>query len=814
MLRPPRVLCCFLALASLAGPVFAQDAGPNATFRRIELKPESFTLTGPGARQRLLVTGYTVEGRPVDLTRDAMFEAADSTILTVDGSGVVGSLKDGSTKVVARVGKLSASAAAVAIDSHRPRKISFQNEILPILTKAGCNSGGCHGKASGQNGFKLSVFGFDAQFDYDALLKEGRGRRVFPAAPEQSLILRKASGQVAHGGGQRFSADSPAYETLRQWIEAGAPFGSSDDPKVVRLEVWPTERELAPRLQQQLLATATYSDGTRRDVTAQSEYGSNVEPIAGVDEAGLVQASDVPGEAAIMVRYMGEVAVSRIIRPRGEAIETAKLPVNNFIDSLVWDKLRKLAIEPSGLCTDAEFLRRVSLDTIGTLPTVDEARTFLNDPDPGKRAKLIEQLLTRTEFADFWALRWGDLLRLDSAAITQKGAYVFHRWLRDAMSSNMPYDQMVRAIVTAQGDLSQNGPANLYRAVKTPDELANTVSQVFLGIRIECAQCHHHPYERWGQDDFYGLAAYFSQLKRKTGQRGQDVILASNTGDVKHPITKAIVPPHPLGVAPAELDAADDRRAALADWLTSRENPYLARMVSNRIWAHYLGRGLVEPVDDMRTTNPASNEPLLEALAKYTVEHNFDLRALMRVILNSRVYQLSSQTNGTNALDTQNFSHATIKSVPAEVLLDAISQATESAEKFEGLPLGVRAIQLWDSRLPSYFLETFGKPVRASVCECERSPEPSMTQALHLLNSPGIERKVSSPTGRVRRLVDAGKSSAELIDELYLATLSRLPTDDERRELVSVLSTRPDRQRAAEDVLWALMNSREFVFNR
>lgn len=812
----PRFSCLAAGLIGfICLTVIGQEASqPPVGVERIEVTPSRFSLSGPDVSQRLLVTGIMADGRAIDLSRRATFETAQPAIARIDTTGIVTPVNDGETQALARVGQMTAHATVVVDEAHQRRSISFQNEIVPILSKAGCNSGGCHGKASGQNGFKLSVFGFDPQFDYDALLKESRGRRVSLASPEQSLILRKPTSQAPHGGGVRFTADSRAYQTLRKWIEMGAPFGSSDDAKVVGIEVWPEEREMGPRASQQLLVTAVWSDKMQRDVTADADYSSNVEPIAAVDDTGFVQSSDVPGEAAIMVRYMGAVAVSRIIRPHGTITDFPKLPANNFVDELVWTKLRKLAILPSELCGDAEFLRRVSIDTIGTLPTVDEARAFLSDPDPMKRAKLIKRLLERSEFADYWALRWGDVLRVDSAAITKKGAYVFHNWLRQAVAANMPYDQMVRAIITAQGDSTLFGPANLYRAVKSPEELANTVSQVFLGVRIECAQCHHHPYEVWGQDDFYGLAAFFTQLKKKTGPRGQDILLVSGSGEIKNPLTKEVVPPHALGTEPADLAGYKDRRTYLADWLTAPDNRFLARMVANRLWAHYLGRGLVEPVDDMRTTNPASNEPLLEALAKFTIDHRFDLRELTRVILNSRVYQLTSQTNDTNHLDSQNFSHATIKGIAAEVLQDAVSQATEVPEKFDGKPLGTRAIQLWDNRLPSYFLEIFGKPVRASVCECERSAEPSMTQALHLLNSPGIERKVSSPEGRVRRLLDAGKTDAELIEEFYLATLSRLPTTDEKQVMTTILASRSDRRRAAEDILWALMNSPAFVFNR
>lgn len=810
---------CMLLVACVAiiggGHLSAGEPFPEPVVQisGLEVTPARVTLNGPDAVQRVVVTGLGAGQSACDLTRQATYEISAPGVARVDARGILTPDEDGDAVLLVRVGSHAVQVPVTVSGAKVQRVFNFRNEIIPVLTKGGCNSGGCHGKASGQNGFKLSVFGFDLAADYEALLGEGRGRRTFLAAPEQSLLLRKACGQMPHGGGVRFNADSYAYRTLRDWIAAGAPVGSGEDATVVGLEVWPAERELTAGGQQQLLATAIYSDGARRDVTAQAEYSSNVEPIAGVDEAGLIQATEVPGEAAIMVRYMGEVAVSRVIRPLATNAEFPATPSNNFIDDLVWAKLRKLKIFPSELCTDAEFLRRVSIDTIGTLPTPDEARRFLDSADPAKRSQLIDALLSRPEFADYWALRWGDVLRVDSAAITQKGAYVFHQWLRQAVASDLPYDRMVRAILTAQGDATQSGPVNLYRAVKTPEELANTVSQVFLGIRIECAQCHHHPYERWGQDDFYGLAAYFTQLKRKVGARGQDVLFAGGGGEIKHPLTKQVVPPHPLGQPAASGDDTGDRRRGLAEWLTARDNPYLARMVANRIWAHYLGRGIVDPVDDVRTTNPASNEPLLAALSRYTVEQEFDLRKLMRVILNSRVYQLSSRAQASNALDSQNFSHAPVKGLPAEVLLDAVSQATEVPEKFEGRPLGTRAIQLWDNRLPSYFLEIFGKPVRASVCECERSGEPSMTQALHLLNSPGIERKVAHAQGRVRRLLDANVTNAQLAEEMYLATLSRRPTDQETQAVSQILDAASERRRAAEDVLWALLNSTDFVFN-
>ncbi len=559
-------------------------------------------------------------------------------------------------------------------------------------------------------------------------------------------------------------------------------------------------------------------DGTRRCVTVEAEFESNAGVIAEVDQRGLVQASDIPGEAAILVRYMGHVAVSRITLPRPN-VEFTRPPENNFIDKLVWDKLQRLGIKPSGLADDATFMRRAYLDTIGTLPTATEARKFLTEKTADKRAKLVDTLLQRDEYADYWTMRWADILRADRNMITAQGTVAITRWLRKQFAANRPYDEFVREILTVQGDALSEGPASFYKVLDKPDIMSRSVSQLFLGVRIECAQCHHHPSEKWTQADYVGLAGFFTGVKRKKLPTGGEAILSRGGIDVKHPRTGEIVPARALGAEAADFSKITDRRIALADWMTSADNPFFAKAIANRLWAHYLGRGLVEPIDDVRDTNPASNEPLMRALSEHFRAVNYDLKAFTRTLLGSRVYQLSSTANESNADDQQNFSHAAYRALPAEVLLDAICQATGAPEEFNGWPSGYRAIQIWDNRMPSYFFRIFGRPARVSVCECERSNEPSIAQALHLLNSPEIAGKIHFRRGQARRFADSKLATDAVIDELYLATLSRFPADSERQLMRQAFAatgeneSKSPRRAAVEDVMWALLNTKEFIFN-
>jgi hypothetical protein len=698
------------------------------------------------------------------------------------------------------------------------RPLNFENDIVPILSRYGCNASGCHGKAEGQNGFKLSVFGFDPAADHRALVVEGRGRRVFPAAPEKSLLLVKASGGMPHGGGVRIEPARPEYATLRRWIAEGMPFGSPSDPTIAKIELSTHETTLAMGGSLPLAVTATWSDGRQEDVTALARFQSNNDGRAAVNEAGLVTAGQSPGVAAIMASYLGQVDTLHVVVPRSPAIETwPSVAEHNFIDTHVYRRLKQLNILPAEVCSDAEFLRRVYLDLIGTLPTADEARAFLADGRSNRRELLVDALLERPEFADYWALKWADLLRVDRQALGHKGAYEFYRWIHDSLAEKKPLDALAREIITAEGPLSETPPANFYSAVRDPGKASSTVSQVFLGVRIECAQCHHHPFDRWSQEDYAGMTAYFAQLQRRNSPLGE-MLLAEGDPTTSHPRTGKPVAAHPLGSPTPEKNPAGDRRRELAAWLTAPENPWFARNLANRVWAHLLGRGLVEPVDDFRATNPPTNPQLLDALAQHLIEQKYDLRALMRTICASRTYQHASQTNETNARDEQNFSRALYKRMDAEVLLDAICQTTGIPDRFDGALAGTRAIELWDSQIEHHFLRLFGRPVRQSACECERVVEPSVAQVLHLLNSERVDGKLKHEAGRVADLAKRETSDQRLVEELYLTALSRFPTAAERQtgvEYLAAASPRDLTQRRvrAEDLLWTLLNSLEFVFN-
>jgi hypothetical protein len=803
-----RLLGLLAVSACLPAPLHADEA-----VTAIAVSPAVVRLTGPDAEYSLLVDGTTVAGRRIDLTRAACFRSLSPGVAAVSSAGVVRGVGDGTAEVVVEVAGRQSRIRVQVEGSHRPRRYHFENDIIPLFSRFGCNASGCHGKAEGQNGFKLSVFGSDPAADYSALVKESRGRRVLPTAPEQSLLLTKPSGAVAHGGGVRLARGSREYETLRGWIAAGVPVGDPSAPGVVAVRVEPAERVLAMKGEQQLRVVARYADGREMDVTARARFQSNNEGLAAVSAGGLVTAGQVPGEAAVMASYMGAVDIFRALVPRPQAVAAyPTLPENNFIDTLVFRKLKKLNIVPSGPADDATFLRRVYLDVIGTLPTPAEARRFLADRRPDRRARLVEELLERPEFADYWALKWADLLRVDRQALGHKQAYAYYRWIRDSFARNKPLDQFAREILTAEGPLAENGPASFYKVVGKPGEEASTLSQVFLGVRIACAECHHHPFDRWSQDDYYGMQAFFAPVALRPSGRGEAVMAV---GDVptRHPRTGANVAAHALGTAPPALTPGD-RRPALAAWLTSPENPWFARNLANRAWAHFLGRGLVEPVDDVRATNPPSNPELLDALAAELVKAKFDFRRLVRTITASRVYQLSTRPNETNATDEQNYSRALFRRLDAEVLLDMVSQTTGVPERFSGVPAGTRAIQLWDSKVPHYFLKLFGRPVRASACECERGHEPSVAQVLHLLNAPALQAKLSHERGTVARLVRQQTDDGALVEELYLTFFSRLPDDGERREALAFLRERTGRRReAAEDLAWGLMNTLEFLFN-
>lgn len=800
----PQAVSRFLAVFWMA-PVLMAAEGV------LEVHPERVEILGPENSVQLRVD-QILGGRRSDRTRLVRMSIVDPGVARVTGEGLVMPVSDGTTSLVIRTVGVTRMVPVVVRGVQEPLPVSFGHEVIPIMTKASCNSGGCHGKAEGQNGFKLSVFGFDPEADHAALVKEKRGGRVSPALPAESLLLTKGTGRVPHGGGRKLKLGGLRYRRLLRWIAEGARFEVSGRPSV-SIHVEPRQRIVASNSTQQLQVLATDASGKTWCVTSEAEFESNNEVIAGVDSRGLVTASEVPGEAAILVRYMGHVAVSRIIRPQ-DHIEVARPPEQNFIDGHVWDRLTELRIPPSPLCSDATFLRRVHLDTIGTLPSVKEVRAFLADKRPDKRKQLVARLLDRPEYADYWTMKWADVLRVDNEKLSPQVTVAITRWLRQQMLENTAYDRFAREIVTVRGNTRSETPAAVYTVLKSPEELARAVSQLFLGVRIECAQCHHHPFEKWAQRDYFALAGFFTGVKRGGAPGGGQKITDVAGPDLKHPRSGEMVPAAGLGGDPITLKDPTGRRRAFSAWMTAPENPFFARTIANRLWAHYFGRGLVEPIDDHRATNPASNEKLLGALTSHLREQNYDLKAFTRTLLASRAYQLASSSLPDNELDNQNFSHATQKALPAEVLLDAICQSTGVPERFNGWPIGSRAIEIWDNRLPSYFFRIFGRPQRVSVCECERGNEPSIAQALHLMNSPESFHKIRHRDGRAAHLARSGLTDQQVIDELFLATVSRPATVAERKlMLVAFRETAGNRREAIEDVLWTLLNTKEFLYN-
>ncbi|MFO1501806.1 MAG: DUF1553 domain-containing protein, partial [Verrucomicrobiota bacterium] len=699
---------------------------------------------------------------------------------------------------------------------------SFVHDILPMLSKAGCSAGPCHAKPEGQNGFKLSVFNYDPASDYAEIVKENRGRRVFPAAPEESLLLLKPTLGVPHGGGQRIEPGSPTYQALVDWIRSGMTYRQPNEPALVRVAVSPHERSYAKGASQALQVTAYYADGSMRDVTGLAHFASSDKEMATVDDAGVMRIGQMSGEGAVVARFMGLVDAARIVVPAERllpAAEYARLPRNNFIDDLAWAHCQKLGLFPSELCTDAEFMRRSSLDTIGVLPTAEEARLFVADPDPDKREKWIRNLLARPAYADYWANKWADLLRPNPDRVGIKSVFVLDQWLRESFRANQPYDQFARAILLAEGNNHRDGPVVIYRDRREPTELTTMFSQLFLGVRMECAKCHHHPNEKWSQDDFYQLAAYFGPLKQKGAglsppiSAGRENFYFGPGGTVKHPLTDVALKPRPLDGPAVEASDADPRRA-LADWLTAPSNPFFARAGVNRVWAAFFGHGFVEPVDDFRISNPIVNEPLLDALAKDFAAHGYDWKELIHTILQSRLYQLSSVPNESNLADSKHFSRALRRRLPAEVLLDAVSDLTGVPESFNGVPPGSHAMQAWSYKIPSHFLDAFGRPNSSSDCPCERDVRPSVVQSLHMMNSTALQAKLGHPVGRVAQLAASLRPPAEIVDELYYGAFGRAPAEVELHAAVGAYAAEgATRQTATEDVLWALLNSAEFVFN-
>jgi len=708
--------------------------------------------------------------------------------------------------------------------------LTFATDIAPILTKTGCNGGNCHAKAgSGQNGFRLSLFGFEADEDYEHIVHEARGRRVSPAAPELSLILLKATNTVPHGGGKRLEVGSASYQRIVDWISQGMLPGQPTDPHLVKLEVQPAQAAMKPHGTQQLKVLGHYSDGSQRDVTELSIFEANDKSMAEANASGLVTTFDLPGNLAVMVRYQGCVSVFNAYIPLGAPVDHLP-PAKNFIDEQVFTNLKRIGIPPSPLCDDATYLRRVSIDIAGHLPTVEETEAFLADKSPDKRDQLVETLLGSPGYADYFANKWASLLKNRRDAVSDKAAnFAFHFWLRDGLLENKPYDQMVRELLGATGDIASNPPVAWYKRVKEPERQLEDIAQLFLGVRMQCAQCHHHPFERWSQRDYYGFSAFFTQIGRTPTATADEDVIFHKRGIAQAIDKKTQKPVKPMALGGEELQISpdDDPRLYLADWMGDPENPYFAKALVNRYWKHFFKRGLIEPEDDIRETNPPSNPELLNALAKFFVESGYDLKALVRAMTQSQTYQLSSTPNQYNGIDQQNFSRFYPRHLQAEVLLDAVDQATGARSNFPDVPSGTLAISLPDNSYnkSSYFLKVFGRPDATSVCECERVQSSSLAQSLHLLNSDEIRQKLTVNTGRAKSLSEGKQDNPAKIRELYLATLSREPREQEMNIALEYLKepqldaagkplAQPQAARIAfEDLLWALIDTKEFIFN-
>jgi hypothetical protein len=804
----PRRGFVFATLALFALLAIAPNARAAITCSatKIEL-PDAF------AGQQLLVS----EGGR-DVTREATYASTNPSVAKVDAKGYVTPTGDGSAVIQIKSGANSLEIpVTVKGFGGTGRGVDFRTEVMPLLSKHGCNAGGCHGKASGQNGFKLSLFGFDTAFDYDAIAKEARGRRIFPANPDASLFLMKGAGKVPHGGGKRLSPESADYQVVRRWIAAGAPSSSPDVPRVVKLRVLPTDAVLKPEQLQQLAVLAEYSDGSVRDVTRQAEFFSNLEPVASVDSDALVRAGKESGEAAVMARHMGFVAVFKAIRPHGPTLTAIPefKPINR-VDELAVEKWKKLGLKPSPTCDDATFIRRITIDLCGRVPTAAEVKAFLDDKNENKRTKLIDKLLDSGDYPAYFAMKWGAILRNSNLAGADQAAVAFHHWLKDQIARNRPYDEFVRGIVAAAGEW-QDAPAVNWLWQNRDDQLHQVtadVAQVFLGTRLQCAKCHHHPYERWGQADYYGLAGFFTRLGRKNfGQPPPYYASASPTTGEKDPTTGKTPEPKFLDGPVGKFSADDDPRHALVDWMAKPENPYFAKALVNRLWGHFLARGLVSESDDLRETNPPSNPELLDWLASDFVKHKYDVKHVIRTILNSRVYQLSAEPTDDNRHDRQNFARYYARRMPAEVFLDAVNATCGVKGGFNGVSSNARAVDLPHEGFGSYFLDTFDRPKRVTVCECERSTGATLGQVLLLANSEEMENKIADGNGRVAKFFKDKKPVAEMIDELYLTALGRSPSAGEKKRLTEYVETAKDKQRAVEDVLWAILNTREFMFN-
>jgi hypothetical protein len=803
-----RNLLALIGVLAFAG---VAQAEPKVT--ALNVYPPDIHLSTKLDLQRVIVVATRDDGVTLDVTGQAAVKLVDAAPCKLEQS-ILYPLADGETTLEAEYQGLKAAASVEVKNATTDRPISWQLDVMPVFMRAGCNTGSCHGAARGKDGFRLSLFGFDPQGDYHRVTRELGPRRINLAAPAESLLIEKSIGSVPHTGGKRFEAGSEYYTTLMRWLEAGAPKDAEAPPAVVGVDLFPPAAVLeGEKTTQQFIARARYADGTDRDVTSLVTFMSNNDNSASITPDGLVTAA-ARGEAFIMVRFETHTVGSQVLVLPKEMPYTAPAITGNYVDELVGAKLQKLRMLPSPLCTDEEFLRRVTLDITGSLPTPEEYSAFTADASADKRAKVIDRLLERKEFAEIWAMKWSEWLMIKSSnEVSYKSMYLYSTWLSDNIARNVPLDQMVQQLLSANGGTFSSPATNFYQGERDTLKTSENVAQVFMGIRTQCAQCHNHPFDRWTMDDYYSFAAFFAQIGRKQAEdEREQIVFNRGGGEVNHPVGGRKMDPKYLGGPTAQLEKGQDRRDALGKWLTSTDNPYFATSVANRVWAHFFGKGIVEPIDDIRVSNPPINPELFNTLGNRLVQYKYDFKQLVRDICNSQAYQRSTERNESNATDERNFAHGNIRRIPAEMLLDCIGQATGSQDKFQGLPQGSRAVQIADGKTSNYFLTTFGRAPRDTVCACEAKTEPTLSQALHMLNGTTIEGKVVRG-GLVQKMVEEKKTPPEVIEAIYVRSLTRKPTPAETERLMTVVTAAENPVQGLQDVYWAVLNSREFLFN-
>lgn len=798
--------CAILMLASATS---VQAIAPVS----IAVFPPDVNVQSARGKQRIIVQASYADGITRDVTAQAKVTISDPKIAKIVNLEVL-PVGDGKCSIAVEFEGKTTQVPVDVKDATKDRPISFKLDVMPIFLRNGCNQGGCHGAARGKDGFRLSLFGFDPDGDHYRLTRELNGRRINLAIPEESLLVEKSIGKVPHTGGQKFAVGEQYYNDLVRWVDAGGPQDPAGIPTPVSVDLFPKSALLDGKgSTQQLIVRAKYSDGSERDVTSLALFLSSNDSSGKVSPNGLVTAGD-RGEAFVMARFSTfTVGVPFIVLPKDLKFSFPPTPEKNYIDTLVNAKLKNLRIAPSATCSDEVFLRRIFIDLTGMLPSVDEYKTFMANKSADKREQLVKDLMERKEFSELWVLKWAELLQIRSSnQVSYKATLLYYNWLQDRIARNVPLNQWVQELLGANGGTFNNPVTNYYQNETDILKVTENVAQVFMGMRIQCAQCHNHPFDRWTMDDYYGFAAFFTQIGRKrTDDPRELVVFNSGSGEINHPVGGRRMAPKYLGGEVPDV-VGKDRRGLMAEWLASPKNPYFATNLSNMVWTHFFGLGIINEVDDVRVSNPPSNSELLQELGKKFTEYNYDFKRLVKDIVLSNSYQLSTQTNSSNESDTKNFSHSSIRRIKAETFLDCISQVTETKNKFPGLPLGARAVQIADGQVSNYFLTTFGRATRESVCSCEVKLDPTLSQSLHLLNGDATTQRITQGN-LIGKLLKEKKTPEEILDEIYIRCLSRMPSADEKTKVLALVNAEKDKKQVLEDAFWAVLNTREYMFN-